>query len=156
MLIFLSTRTLTQWQKVVSGFWVLMIRTCRVLLAPGFETCIVGLTWLLTCRPESPGQLKLRVVLWTFIRGLSLWKLRVDTHVRLARARLQRNSENLNQWRKALPSRERADKPEASPAISMRKPRVLCGCEASTEFWAPMGALTGVAVPTPQLIGRRL
>ena len=131
-----------------------MIRTCRVLLAPGFVNLSSGVN-LAFDLPESPGQLKLEVRLWTFIGGSPYGNSEL-THMYGWRVRDQRNSENLNQWRKALPSRERADKPEASPAISTRKPRVLCGCEASTEFWAPMGALTGVAVPTPQLIGRRL
>ena len=134
-----------------------MIRTCRVLLAPGFVNLSSGVNLAFDLpEPESPGRLKLEVRLWTFIGGSPYgnselthmygWRVRDFSEIR----------KNLNQWRKALPSRERADKPEASPAISTRKPRVLCGCEASTEFWAPMGALTGVAVPTPQLIGRRL
>ena len=43
-----------------------MIRTCRVLLAPGFVNLSSGVN---LPEPESPGRLKLEVRLWTFIGG---------------------------------------------------------------------------------------
>ena len=47
-----------------------MIRTCRVLLAPGFVNLSSGVNLAFDLpEPESPGQLKLEVRLWTFIGG---------------------------------------------------------------------------------------
>ena len=88
-----------------------MIRTCRVLLAPGFVNLSSGVNLAFDLpEPESPGRLKLEVRLWTFIGGsphgnselthMYGWRVRDFSEIR----------KNLNQWRKALPSRERADK----------------------------------------------